>query len=63
MKISLTLDYRMGLFVARLVSGQFKDMAQLAIAQARTQGFALENLSDSAWKEAFEFTPPSIRID
>ena len=55
MKISLTLAYRMGLFVARLVSGQFKDMAQLALA--------LENLSDSAWKEAFEFTPPSIRID
>ena len=55
MKISLTLAYRMGLFVARLVSGQFKDMNQLAIA--------LENLSDSAWKEAFEFTPPSIRID
>ena len=55
MKISLPLAYQMGLVVARLVSGQFKDIAQLAIA--------LEDLSDSAWKEAFEFTPPSIRID
>ena len=55
MKISIPLAYQMGLIVARLVSGQFKDIAQLAIA--------LEDLSDSAWKEAFEFTPPSIRID
>lgn len=55
MKISAPLAYQMGLFVARLVSGQFKDISQLAAA--------LEILSDSAWKEAFEFTPPSIRID
>ncbi len=55
MKISTPLAYLMGLFVARLVSGQFKDMAQFAAA--------LEFLSDHAWAEAFEFTPPSIRID
>ncbi|MBW4665371.1 MAG: hypothetical protein KME01_14415 [Chroococcus sp. CMT-3BRIN-NPC107] len=55
MKISTPLAYQMGLFVARLVSGQFKDMAQFAAA--------LEFLSERAWAEAFEFTPPSIRID
>ena len=55
MKISLPLACQMGLFVARLVSGQFKDISQLAAA--------LEILSDSAWAEAFEFTSPSIRID
>ena len=32
MKISLPLAYQMGLVVARLASGQFKDMNQLAIA-------------------------------
>lgn len=55
MKISIPLAYQMGWFAARLISGQFKDIGQLAAA--------LEILSDSAWKEAFEFTPPSIRID
>ncbi|WP_158260558.1 hypothetical protein [Chlorogloea sp. CCALA 695] len=55
MTLSKSLACQMGLFVAGLALGQFKDIAQLAIA--------LEDLSDSAWKEAFEFTPPSIRID
>lgn len=53
--VSVFMAYKIGLFVARLVSGQFKDIEQLATA--------LDGLAESAWIEAFEFTPPSIRID
>ena len=53
--VSIFMAYRIGLFVAKLVSGQFKDISELATA--------LDVLAESAWLEAFEFTPPSIRID
>ena len=55
MKISQALRLQLTCFVVKLKGGQFKDVAQLAEA--------LEHLSNSAWAEAFEFTPPLIRID
>lgn len=53
--VSVFMAYKIGLFIAQLVSGYFKDSGQLATA--------LDGLAESAWAEAFEFTPPSIRID
>ena len=55
MKISNFLACQIGLLIAQLVIGHFKDIKELAEA--------LESLSGRAWLEAYEFPPPSNRID
>lgn len=55
MKISSFLSSQICLFLNRLATEQFTDVRELATA--------LENLAELAWLEAFEFTPPSVRID
>lgn len=55
MKISEFLARQICLFLGQLATEQFTDVSELAAV--------LEDLAHIAWLEAFEFTPPSLRID
>lgn len=49
--ISTELSWQLAQFVARLFSGKFRDAEALAVA--------LDRLSDAAWAEAEEMSPPT----